>query len=146
MFQVPLLSNSGKQGKSASRTLSLQPHPFESKGNWDSLQYGSADDSRSCSAFPVARPRTEIQRQQTTVLGQAQTPIFPELAALVESGKVLVTLYQRPEAQGKTAFETLIAHLTDKEKPVRSHRFAPHIILRSSLPLFAERLRGSAVS
>ena len=31
-------------------------------------------------------------------------------------------------------------------KPVRSHRFASHIILRSNLPLFAERLRGWAVS
>jgi len=65
---------------------------------------------------------------------------------LLESGKVLATLYQRPEAQGKTAFETLIAHLADKHKPIKVHRFAPHIILRSNLPLFANRLAGFAGS
>ena len=59
---------------------------------------------------------------------------------------MLATLYQRPEMQGKTALETLIAHLTDKDKPVKAHRFAPHIILRSNLPLFAGRLTNSAGS
>jgi LacI family transcriptional regulator len=53
---------------------------------------------------------------------------------------VLATLYQRPEAQGKLAFESLIAHVMNKDKPVRTHRFAPHIILRSNLSLFVNRL------
>ena len=72
------------------------------------------------------------------------TDLFPQLVPLLESGKVLATLYQRPEAQGKTALETLIAHLTDKDKPVRARRFAPHIILRSNLPLFVSRLTKAA--
>jgi LacI family transcriptional regulator len=74
------------------------------------------------------------------------TDLFPELVPLIESGKVLATLYQRPEAQGKTAFETLIAYLADKDKPIKVHRFAPHIILRSNLPLFVGRLANMARS
>jgi LacI family transcriptional regulator len=94
----------------------------------------------TANSLPVLRALEELN-----LLGSVQviaTDLFPELAALLESGKVLATLYQRPEAQGKTAFETLIAHLTDKRKPVKTHRFAPHIVLRSNLPLFVERLRG----
>ena len=87
--------------------------------------------------------------EELKLLGRVQviaTDLFPELVPLVESGKVLATLYQRPEAQGKTAFDTLIAHLADKDKPVKVHRFAPHIILRSNLPLFVNRLARSTGS
>jgi LacI family transcriptional regulator len=74
------------------------------------------------------------------------TDLFHELVPLLESGKVLATLYQRPEAQGKMAFETLIGYLMDKDKAVKTHRFAPHIILRSNLPLFVNRLTDSATA
>lgn len=98
----------------------------------------------TANSLPVLRALEELK-----LLGHVQviaTDLFPELVPLIESGKVLATLYQRPEAQGKTAFETLIAHLSDPEKPVKVHRFAPHIILRSNLPLFASRLAGPAGS
>ena len=96
----------------------------------------------TANSLPVLRALEELK-----LLGRVQviaTDLFPELVPLLESGKVLATLYQRPEAQGKTSLETLIAHLTDKEKPVRAHRFAPHIILRSNLPLFVNRLTNAA--
>jgi LacI family transcriptional regulator len=96
----------------------------------------------TANSLPVLRALEELK-----LLGRVQviaTDLFPELVPLLESGKVLATLYQRPEAQGKTAFETLIAHLTDKDKPIKAHRFAPHIILRSNLPLFAGRLTNVA--
>ena len=71
------------------------------------------------------------------------------MVPLLESGQVLATLYQRPFAQGKLAFETLLGHLMDKGRPVKTHRLAPHIILRSNLPLFVNRLldvpHGAAV-
>ena len=92
----------------------------------------------TANGLPVLRALEELK-----LLGRVQvitTDLYPELVPLLESGKVLATLYQRPEAQGKTAFETLIGHLMDKDKPVKTHRFAPHIILRSNLPLFASRL------
>jgi LacI family transcriptional regulator len=81
--------------------------------------------------------------EENKLLGRVQvitTDLYHELVPLLESGNVLATLYQRPEAQGKLAFETLVAHLMDKDKPVRAHRFAPHIILRSNLGLFVSRL------
>jgi LacI family transcriptional regulator len=92
----------------------------------------------TANSLPVLRALEELK-----LLGRVQviaTDLFPELVPLLESGKVLATLYQRPEAQGKTAFETLFAYITDKDKPVKVHRFAPHIILRSNLPIFAGRL------
>jgi LacI family transcriptional regulator len=98
----------------------------------------------TANSMPVFRALEELK-----LLGRVQviaTDLYPELVPLIESGKVLATLYQRPEAQGKTAFETLITHLSDPEKPVKVHRFAPHIILRSNLPLFASRLADSAGS
>ena len=93
----------------------------------------------TANSLPVLRALEELR-----LLGLVQviaTDLYPELVPLLESGRVLATLYQRPEAQGKTALETLIAHLTDKNKTVRVHRFAPHIILRSNLSLFASRLQ-----
>lgn len=98
----------------------------------------------TANSLPVLRALEELK-----LLGRVQviaTDLFPELVPLLDSGKILATLYQRPEAQGKTAFETLIAHLMDKDKPVQTHRFAPHIILRSNLPLFVNRLNPSAES
>jgi LacI family transcriptional regulator len=96
----------------------------------------------TANSLPVLRALEELK-----LLGRVQviaTDLFTELVPLLESGKVLATLYQRPEAQGKTAFDTLVAHLTDKDNPVKVHRFAPHIILRSNLPLFVNRLAISA--
>jgi LacI family transcriptional regulator len=77
------------------------------------------------------------------LLGRVQvitTDLFHELVPLLDSGKVLATLYQRPFAQGKLAFETLLGYLLDKGKPARTHRLAPHIIFRSNLSLFLGRL------
>jgi LacI family transcriptional regulator len=109
---------------------------FKAKTRPDAIYISTAN------SLPVLRALEELK-----LLGRVQviaTDLFPELVPLLESGKVLATLYQRPEAQGKTALETLIAYLTDKDKPVKVHRFAPHIILRSNLPLFVNRLTHGA--
>jgi LacI family transcriptional regulator len=97
----------------------------------------------TANSLPVLRALEELK-----LLGRVQviaTDLFPELVPLVETGKVLATLYQRPEAQGKTALETLIGHLLDKDRPIKVHRFAPHIVLRSNLSLFANRLPDPAI-
>lgn len=105
---------------------------LRSKSRPDAIYISTAN------SLPVLRALEENK-----LLGRVQvitTDLFHELVPLLEAGKVLATLYQRPEAQGKLAFETLMAHLMNKDKPVRSHRFAPHIILRSNLSLFVSRL------
>ncbi len=71
------------------------------------------------------------------------TDLFPELVGPIESGKVLATLYQRPFTQGKLAFETLCRYLIEGVQPEPVTRVAPHIILRSNLPLFMDRLSDS---
>jgi len=98
----------------------------------------------TANSLPVLRALEE-QKQ----LGRVQvitTDLFQELVPLLESGKVLATLYQRPHAQGKIAFETLLGHLMEKDKPVKTHRLAPHMILRSNLPLFVNRLADSSTA
>jgi len=87
--------------------------------------------------------------EKQKLLGRVQvvtTDLFHELVPLLESGKVLATLYQRPQAQGKMAFETLLGHLMDKDRHVKTHRLAPHIVLRSNLPLFVNRLTDSSTT
>lgn len=66
------------------------------------------------------------------------TDLFPEMAQLIESGQVCATLHQRPFTQGRMAFEALSRYLIFGIVPKRSIRLAPHIVLRSNLPLFAE--------
>jgi len=68
------------------------------------------------------------------------TDLFPELVPFLESGGILATLYQRPFSQGKTAMEVLMQYLVDGIKPEPVTRLAPHIVLRSNLPLFINRL------
>jgi LacI family transcriptional regulator len=80
--------------------------------------------------------------QQRNALEQIQviaTDLFPELVGFLQSGMILATLYQRPFTQGKTALEALLRYLLDGIAPETSTWLAPHIILRSNLPLFADR-------
>jgi LacI family transcriptional regulator len=83
--------------------------------------------------------------EEEGLLGKIQvvaTDLFQELVPLIETGKVLATLYQRPFTQGKVAFESLVAYLLEEKKTSPMIRLAPHIIFRSNLPLFADRLNS----
>lgn len=68
------------------------------------------------------------------------TDLFPQMIPFLESGQVNASLYQRPFTQGKLAVETLTAFLARGIHPPMNTRLAPHIVLRSNLSLFAERL------
>ena len=92
----------------------------------------------TANSIPVLRALEE-----KNLLGKIQvitTDLFPELIPYIESGKILATLYQRPFTQGKTALELLFRYLIDGVTPATLARFAPHIILRSNLALFASYL------
>jgi LacI family transcriptional regulator len=81
--------------------------------------------------------------EEEGVLGKIEvvtTDLFQELVPLLESGKVLATLYQRPFTQGKVAFESLISYLIEAKKISPMVSLAPHIIFRSNLALFTNRL------
>jgi LacI family transcriptional regulator len=91
----------------------------------------------TANSLPVLRALEERNAlEQTQVIA---TDLFPELVSFLESGRILATLYQRPFTQGKAAFEALIRYLLDGVVPESATRFAPHIVLRSNLPLFADR-------
>jgi LacI family transcriptional regulator len=81
--------------------------------------------------------------EEQNLLGKIQvvtTDLFHELVPLLEAGKILATLYQRPFTQGKVAFETLLRYLLDPKRPSSVRTLAPHIIFRSNLPLFLGHL------
>jgi LacI family transcriptional regulator len=66
--------------------------------------------------------------------------LFPALAPFVESGRVAATMYQRPSIQGQHAFRALYKFLVDGVRPRPVMRLAPHIVMKSNLKLFMDRL------
>ncbi|HEY7306790.1 MAG TPA: LacI family DNA-binding transcriptional regulator [Bryobacteraceae bacterium] len=68
------------------------------------------------------------------------TDLFPALAPLIRDGKILGTVYQRPKAQGRMAFQALHQFLMQGSCPSLRHRLPPHIVLRSNLDVFLEML------
>jgi LacI family transcriptional regulator len=90
----------------------------------------------TANSLPVLRALEENGR-----LGKIRvitTDLYPELVPHIEVGDVLASLYQRPYAQGKAAFEMMIGFLTTGAAPKQIIRLAPHIILRSNLSLFTD--------
>jgi len=66
--------------------------------------------------------------------------LFPALGPFIESGRVAATMYQRPSMQGQLAFQTLYKFLVDGVRPRAVIRMAPHIVMKSNLKLFMDRL------
>src|SRR5580700_5416670 len=71
------------------------------------------------------------------------TDLFPQLVPFLKSGRVLATIYQRPEAQGRMAFEALHHFLVDGRCPPPRIKLNPHIVMRSNLELFLDRIAVS---
>jgi len=71
------------------------------------------------------------------------TDLFPQLVPFLKSGRVLATIYQRPEAQGRMAFEALHHFLVDGRCPPSRIKLNPHIVMRSNLELFLDRIAVS---
>ena len=68
------------------------------------------------------------------------TDLFPELVPFLKSGRILATIYQRPEAQGRMAFEALYQFLAEGRCPPHRIKLNPHIVMRSNLELFLNRI------
>jgi len=69
------------------------------------------------------------------------TDVFPELAAYIKSGDILASIYQRPQAQGRIAFESLYFYVTENVVPSRICPLPPHFVMQSNLDLFLEIIR-----
>ena len=68
------------------------------------------------------------------------TDLFPQLVPFLKSGRVLATIYQRPETQGRMAFEALYHFLVEGKCPPPRIKLNPHIVMRSNLELFIDRI------
>ena len=68
------------------------------------------------------------------------TDLFPQLVPFLKSGRVLATIYQRPETQGRMAFEALHHFLVEGKCPPHRINLNPHIVMRSNLELFLGRI------
>jgi LacI family transcriptional regulator len=68
------------------------------------------------------------------------TDLFPELVPWVRAGKVAATVYQRPLSQGRLALQALYQFLVDGTVPPPRIKVVPHLVMRSNLGLFLERL------
>ena len=81
--------------------------------------------------------------EDASLLGRATvitSDLFPALGPFIESGRVAATMYQRPTMQGQLAFQTLYKFLVDGVRPRAVIRMAPHIVMKSNLKLFMDRL------
>ena len=89
-------------------------------------------------SVPVLRAIEEVGLAgRVTVI---TSDLFPALAPLIESGRVAATMYQRPSIQGQLAFRALYRFLVDGVRPRPVIRMAPHIVMKSNLKLFMDRL------
>lgn len=68
------------------------------------------------------------------------TDLFPELVPWIRAGKVTATVYQRPLSQGRLALQALYQFLVDGTCPPPRIKVVPHVVMRSNLDLFLERL------
>jgi LacI family transcriptional regulator len=94
----------------------------------------------TANSMPVVRALEESGRLEDMAV--ITTDLFPALVPLIRAGKVTGTVYQRPRAQGRLAFQALYQFLVEGRCPPLRHRLPPHIILRSNLDVFLEMLPG----
>jgi LacI family transcriptional regulator, galactose operon repressor len=89
-------------------------------------------------SLPVLRAAEQEGRlPQLTVV---TTDLFPELVERIRAGAIAATVYQRPVSQGRLALQTLYQFLRDGKRPPERIHVVPHLVMRSNLDLFLERL------
>ena len=89
-------------------------------------------------SLPVLRAAEEAGR--LTGLTVVTTDLFPELVEWIRAGKVAATVYQRPVSQGRLALQALYQFLLNGTRPPSRLRVVPHVVMRSNLDQFLERL------
>jgi LacI family transcriptional regulator, galactose operon repressor len=89
-------------------------------------------------SLPVLQAAEQEGRLQGLTI--VTTDLFPELVEWIRTGKVAATLYQRPLTQGRLALQALYHYLLDGTCPAPRIAVAPHVVMRSNLNLFLERV------
>jgi LacI family transcriptional regulator len=89
-------------------------------------------------SLPVLRAAE--QEGRLSDLTVVTTDLFPELLPWIRGGKVAATMYQRPISQGRLALQALYQFLMNGTRPPKRLRVVPHVVMRSNLEQFLERL------
>jgi LacI family transcriptional regulator len=89
-------------------------------------------------SLPVLQAAEQEGRLQSLTI--VTTDLFPELVEWIRAGKVAATLYQRPLTQGRLALQALYQYLLDGTCPPPRIAVAPHVVMRSNLHLFLDRV------
>lgn len=93
-------------------------------------------------SMPILRAAEEAGALGKTRI--VTTDLSQYLATMIENDHVFASLYQRPFTQGSMAVDILCRYLLHKARPESTIRLAPHIVLRSNLPLFLNQLEGDS--
>jgi LacI family transcriptional regulator len=86
----------------------------------------------------VIRATKEIDPERRLEL--VTTDLFPQMVPFLRCGKILATIHQRPQTQGRIAFEALYRFLAERKRPPSRIKLNPHIVMRSNLGLFLDVL------
>jgi LacI family transcriptional regulator len=89
-------------------------------------------------SLPVLRAAEQEGRLPGLIM--VTTDLFPELVERIRVGAIAATVYQRPLSQGRLALQALYQFLLDGTSPPARIQVVPHVVMRSNLSLFLERL------
>lgn len=125
----------------------IETHDDESKAYTQARNLLQNDRSLRAIYVSTANSLTIIQALEEMDperrIALVTTDLFPQLVPFLQSGRILATIYQRPEAQGRLAFEALHHFLVDGRCPPPRIKLNPHIVMRSNLELFLDRIAVS---
>jgi LacI family transcriptional regulator len=89
-------------------------------------------------SLPVLRAAEQEGRLPGLIV--VTTDLFPELVDRIRAGTIAATVYQRPLSQGRMALQALYQFLLNGVCPSARMHVVPHLVMRSNLDLFLERL------
>jgi LacI family transcriptional regulator len=143
-FKQSLSSLNGSLGLSGV----IETHDDESAAYNQTRKLMARDRSLKALYVSTANSATVIQALEELDperrIAVITTDLFAQLVPFLRSGRILATIYQRPEAQGRMAFEALYKFLAEGKCPPHQIKLNPHIVMRSNLELFVDRISASA--
>lgn len=137
-------SSIGSLGSSLSVASVIETHDDETAAYDEARKLLARDRSLKAIYVSTANSMTVIQALEEMDperrVALVTTDLFLQLVPFLKSGRVLATIYQRPEAQGRMAFEALHHFLVDGRCPPHRIKLNPHVVMRSNLELFLDRI------
>jgi LacI family transcriptional regulator, galactose operon repressor len=131
-------------GKALRMAAVVEAHDDEKEGHRRALNLLKAHPDlegiyvSTVNSLPVLRAVEQAGR--LSQLRIVTTDLFPELVDWIRGGQVVATVYQRPLSQGRLALQALYQFLVDGTCPAPRIKVVPHVVMRSNLDLFLERL------